>query len=281
MIVADLLKKSEEYLSEKKTADPKTDAELLLMKVLNCTKSDLFLKSSTLLEQQQVDQYRAMIVRRGGHEPVQYITGEAPFMDLLLTVTPDVLIPRFDTEILAETVIKHIPEDAVVVDIGTGSGALAIAIAKAKPQTSVWGVDISKEALAVAERNAATYQLPNIRFSISDCLQGLLHEALPAPLYLVSNPPYVTANEYLELPEEIRNHEPKRALTAPDQGLYFYKTIIAQAAVYGDILAGVFFEVGSTQADQVADILFRRWQHPVQRVRDVGGKDRVVYTLLH
>ena len=276
-----VLKWSENFLREKNIASPKHDAEELLSFVLGYSRLDLYLHFDQPLTTAERGRYKELLLRRAKHEPLQYITGAAWFLSKKYKVTLHTLIPRYDTEILAETVLKYIDRAEVLIDLGTGSGILAIALAERCKK--VYALDISSEALSVAAENARTHGVADkIEFIQSDLLAGLPEEAARSAggVFLVSNPPYISPDEYAELEPEVRDYEPKTALWADDAGLTFYKKILAQAAVLGQNLRGVFFETGWRQARAVAELMQERFAVPAQIVKDLGGKERTVYTLL-
>jgi release factor glutamine methyltransferase len=283
--VRDVLLWSEEFLRRKGIPAARTDAEILLMDILNLQRTDLYLQHTRILGKTERDAYRAALVRRGKKEPVQYVSGSAYFMGKRFIVNPAVLIPRFDTETLVTTVqqaMAHFKDKPVtIIDVGAGSGILAITLAQYFSQSSVIALDISPEALAVARQNAELHGVSErIEFKQSDILTALIHYQSPNPVILVSNPPYISPTEYSTLSAEVRCFEPKIALSADDpEGVYYYKQIISQAALLGDVLAGIFLEVGYRQAGLVHAMVFQRWHHQVSTARDVGGIERVVYTV--
>ena len=281
--ILDVLKWSENFLAQKGVASPKHDAEILLSFVLGLPRLELYLhfdKPLTLAERQK---YKELLRRRAAREPVQYITGEAWFMGQCFRTARDVLIPRYDTEILAETVLQQLakhPEVTAVADIGTGSGILPVIFAQKTTLAKIYALDISPAALALAKQNALAHNVAEkIEFLESDLLAALIHQPIDN-IFLVANPPYVSPAEYLQLAPEVKDYEPRLALLAEDDGLFFYKKILAQSALFGGQLRGVFFEVGWQQSAAVSELLRKRFDAPVEIVRDLGGNSRVVYTLL-
>ena len=273
-----IIKWSENFLREKGVAAPKHNAEALLAFVLNCSRLDLYLRFDQPLTPAEREKYKTLLLRRAKREPLQYITGEAWFLSKKFKVTLHTLIPRYDTEILAETVLQYLDRAETIIDVGTGSGILAVTFAAR--QKKVYALDISPEALAVAAENAAAHGVADkIKFIHADLLTGF-QEQLDGGVFLVANPPYISADEYAELEPEVRNHEPRSALLAEDNGLAFYRKILAQTDVLGETLRGVFFEVGWQQAAAVAELLQKRFVVPPQTRLDLGGTERVVYTLL-
>ena len=281
--ILDILKWSENFLKTKGVASPKYDAEYLLGFVLGLNRLDLYLHFDKPLSVPERQKYKTLLRRRAAREPLQYITGEAWFMGEKFKAAPQVLIPRYDTEILAATVLtqlKKYPAVSQIIDVGTGSGVLPIILAKKTALTRIYALDISEQALALAAENAQAHGVTEkIEFLRSDLLSALIHQPIEE-LFLISNPPYISPEEYLQLEPEVKEHEPKQALLAEENGLFFYKEILAQSSILGDKLKGIFFEVGYKQAETVSLMLQKRFDSPVQTVKDIGGNARVVYTLL-
>ena len=273
-----ILKWSENFLHAKGIAAAKHDAESLLAFTLGCQRLDLYLRFDQPLTSSERAVYKELLLRRAKREPLQYITGEAWFMSMKFKVSLHTLIPRYDTEVLAETVGHYLDRAELSVDIGTGSGILAVCLAKRGQK--VLALDISPEALAVARENAAAQQVADkIEFISADLLAGVKIPAGTRGVFLVANPPYISPAEYAALEPEVRDYEPRLALLAQADGLEFYQKILAQSGTVPN-LKGVFFEVGYQQAGRVAELLQNCFSAPAQIVKDLGGKERVVYTLL-
>ncbi|MDR2431770.1 MAG: peptide chain release factor N(5)-glutamine methyltransferase [Candidatus Margulisbacteria bacterium] len=280
--ILDILKWSENFLREKGIPSPRHDAEALLGFVLDLPRLELYLRFDQPLSAAERGKYKTFLRRRARREPLQYITGAAYFLGEKFKTAQDVLIPRYDTEILAETVLKTLADNARIkriIDVGCGSGILPVILAK-KTGLKIYALDIADAALELARENAAAHGVADrIEFLRSDLLAALIHR--PAEeVFLVSNPPYISPAEYLTLEPEVRDYEPKNALLAEDEGLFFYKKILAQSVMLGEKLKGVFFEVGFKQAGAVSGLLRKRFGAEVFTVLDIGGKARVVYTLL-
>lgn len=256
--------------SQQLAADPhlreaaRRDAELLLLNTLDISRASLLANPARELAPQQLHTYNAAIARRLRHEPIQYITGTQEFYGLQLRVTPAVLIPRPETEHLVEAVLKHfqayLPSSGNpihIADIGTGSGAIAIALAAHLPQATVTALDLSAEALRIAEANAASHNLTSrIRFLRSDLLSALSPSERRLHFdAIVSNPPYVPLSDAPKLHPQVRDHEPASALFAGSDGLEIYRRLIPQAREAlksGGILA---LEIGHGQQDSLTDLL--------------------------
>jgi release factor glutamine methyltransferase len=284
--VLEVLKWSEDFLSRQGFKYARSDAEQLLMAALQVERIFLYTNHDRPLSEKERTIYREYISRRAKQEPIQYITGSTYFMGLKFLVDKSVLIPRPDTEILIETFVSAVKrkfngEHITIIDIGTGSGAIAVSLAKFLPQARIIAVDNSLSALGIARRNAELNQVvQNIEFMESDILEKIIHQHIENKVFLVSNPPYIDGQDISFLSAEVRNYEPHNALYGGQDGLKFYRAIIDQGVIFGERLAGVFFEVGYNQAEQVKKMLTDKFKMAVEVCSDLGGIPRVVYTLL-
>ena len=232
------------------------DAILLLLHTLHIERATLLAHPERVLDRGAQAAYQALLNRRLAFEPIQYILGEQEFYGHALRVTPAVLIPRPETELLVEAVLARLPHDRPVqlVDVGTGSGAIAIALAHALPLAAVTAIDLSAAALAVASDNVARHHLDaRVRLLHSDLLDSLPHP----PLYhaIISNPPYVPSGDEQSLHPQVRDFEPAQALFAGSDGLAVYRRLIPQAYEAlqpGGLLA---LEFGYGQGDSLPRLL--------------------------
>ena len=247
------------------------DAELLLMRALNKDRAWLLTHPDDTLEADQFAQYKSWIARRALHEPIQYILGEQEFFGLTFQVTPEVLIPRPETEHLVEAALAHFPGNAPlrIADIGTGSGIIAISLAHSLPQAKILALDISPAALAVAAKNAERLGVAErVEFRESDLLQTAEGEVFDA---IVSNPPYVATTEDLE--PQVRDYEPPSALYAGESGLDIYRRMIPQAEKALKPGGWLLLEIGQGQRDALAELL-QRWNN-VEFIDDLQGIPRI------
>lgn len=247
------------------------DAELLLLRVTEKDRAFLLTHPNTELTPAQQSTYEQSLTRRARHEPIQYITCEQEFYGLPLRVTPDVLIPRPETEHLVDALLERVPHDQPlrIADIGTGSGAIAIALAHNLPNAAITALDNSAAALTVAQQNATRHNLAHrIRFLASDLLSAIPHETFDA---IVSNPPYVPESEVLE--PQVRDFEPHTALYAGATGLDIYQRLIPQAqrALKPDGL--LLLEIGHGQQPALAELL-QGW-NDLEFLNDLQGIPRV------
>jgi release factor glutamine methyltransferase len=247
------------------------DAELLLLNVTGHDRAFLLTHPDAELAREQLTTYEGWIARRARHEPVQYIIGEQEFYGLALRVTPDVLIPRPETEHLVEALLERVAHDASlrIADVGTGSGAIAIAIAHTLPLVNIIALDCSLPALAVARQNAERHNVAErIRFLESNLLAVVASEKFDA---VVSNPPYVPDGEVLEA--QVHDYEPVSALYAGTSGLDIYRRLIPQARDVLEPGGWLMMEFGHGQRDALAGLL-TGWDG-VEFVDDLQGIPRV------
>jgi release factor glutamine methyltransferase len=244
------------------------DAEVLLAHVLDIKRAQLFGNPLGAVDPAAAERYDGLVERRRHREPVAYITGTKGFRRLDLEVSRDVLVPRPETEHLVEAALG-LPAGARVCDVGTGSGAVALALKQERPDLVVVGTDISREALAVARRNARYHQL-EVEFVEGDLLNGVEGD-LDA---VVSNPPYVGDSEQDTLPPEVAEFEPHVALFAGDDGLDVIRRLVPEAAARGARF--VALEVGQGQATVVAQLLRNAGFDRPEVVADLAGIARVV-----
>jgi release factor glutamine methyltransferase len=251
--------------------NPRRDAEVLIAHVLRCDQAALLTHPERLLSPAESDQLESFLKRRLASEPMQYITGSQEFFGLLFEVTPDVLIPRPETEHLVEAALEHIGGEAVrILDVGTGSGAIAVSLAHARPQSHVTAVDLSPAALEVARRNAQRHGvLDRVTF-----LQSNLLAAVDGPDFdlVVSNPPYIAEGEVLET--QVSNYEPQSALYAGPTGLEVYERLIPEARKVLKPGGWLLLEIGFGQQPAVEALL--RGCRSVSVVHDLQGIPRVL-----
>jgi release factor glutamine methyltransferase len=276
-----LARKASAVFEERGFESPRLEAELLLAAALGMKRLDLYLQHDRPVDTRELETFRQFVRRRLRHEPIQYITGEAHFRRLVLHVDRRVLIPRPETEVLVGAVIEWArlrsgdASELVAADIGTGSGAIALSLAQ-EAFGRVVATDASTAALEVARNNAERLGLAErVEFregELFDALSG--EERFDA---VVSNPPYVAESERSALPAEVRDWEPAQALFAPESGLALLHRLVDGAPARlrpGGVLA---LEVGSGQAEEVAERMRRGHAFANVRIRaDLAGHDRIV-----
>ena len=262
-----------EQLRQANIPEADLDAKLLLEAVCHTDRNALLVHGDRGVERGQEEQYREWIETRKSHVPLQYITGSQEFMGLPFRVSEHVLIPRQDTEILVEEVMRELHDGMTVLDMCTGSGCILLSLLHYSNHCSGVGVDISKEALQIARENAASLSLEAV-FTESDLFAGL-EENVKFDI-LVSNPPYIASSEIPGLMEEVRCHEPLIALDGKEDGLYFYRRISREAKPFFYRGASLYFEIGWDQGEAVSLILEQEGYREIQVVKDFAGLDRVV-----
>jgi release factor glutamine methyltransferase len=259
--ILEAIQRSADFLAKRAVASPRLQVELLLAHVLKMPRMNLYLNFERVLTVTETETLRAVVLRRGQREPLQYITGSTSFCGLEITVNPHVLIPRPETELLAERAWKFLLQLTTgapvrALDFGTGSGCLSVAIAVNTPQAGVDAVDISQEALQVARQNAGVHQVASrIQFHHGDGFA-----ALPAGRsfdLIVSNPPYIPAAEIESLEPEVRNHEPRGALDGGPDGLAFYRQLASGAGGFLQPHGRLMLELNDHGAESVREILVK------------------------
>jgi len=262
-------------LAERGVPESRLDAELLLARLLGWDRAALHAHPDRPLGESEAREYAHWVARRRAREPLPYITGVAAFYGLELAVTPDVLIPRPETELLVELALGHLRRAGLarplVADVGTGSGAIAIALARALPGARVLAVDLSAAALRVAAANARRHGVgARIGF-----WQGDLLAACAGPLdLLLANLPYIRPDERPGLEPEVGVHEPWLALDGGPDGLAVYRAVLLDAVMVLKPGGGVFFEIGDEQGPALRDLLEEYGFVEVTVQRDYAGKDR-------
>ena len=280
LTVLDAVKLSEDYLHNKGIESPRANAELLLASILNCKRLDLYLKFDRPLKESERLKYREFISRRAKHEPLQYIVGNVEFYGIELKVTPSVLIPRPETELLVETILEKYKDSIAIsiLDIGTGSGNISIALAKNIPGAQVTSIDISNEALDIAKENAMQNEVSkNIEFCQLDILNGSMDSLNQKYDLIVSNPPYVNKEDYKNLESEINEFEPDLAVTDFDDGYKFYRRICQVSKNLLNINGKLFVEIAQGQASKVIEIFSKNDFVNIQIIKDYAEIDRIVF----
>ncbi len=280
LMVRDALKLVDSHLKKHGVEGAYLEAELLLRHILNLSRADLYLYPDRFLTYREKAFLRKAIQHRVQGMPIQYIIGWQAFRYLNLRVKPGVFIPRPETELLVEQVIdvaKSMVKPLTIVDVGTGSGAIALSIAQEISETRVYALDISQEALKLAEENARLHNLEDkIIFVKSELFENLDPNLIGKVDIIVSNPPYIREKEIEELPREVRDFEPRPALSGGIDGLKVHKRII-DSSRYLREEGFLALEVGFDQAQKVSEILHGSGSFKDIRVlRDYSGMDRIV-----
>lgn len=281
-----LIRWTTDFFKKKGIPNPRLDAELLLAHVLKCPRIELYTDHDRRIADKDLAKYRAFVERRAKREPLQYILKETEFWGLKITVTPDVLIPRPETELLVEEAIKIVgagfsrpgredraPTGIQILDIGTGSGSIAVALAKELPKAKVIATDISKEALALARENAEMNGvIDRIDFILADLAPWKRFQAEDRLFDLiVSNPPYIATNDFPTLQPEVRDFEPRRALDGGPDGFSMIRTILKEAPAFLRPGGFLLMELGENQGEKIKKEL-----KPATFKRDYAGIERIL-----
>jgi release factor glutamine methyltransferase len=275
--VLEIIRKATEFLERKGIDSPRLQAELLLAHVLNVPRMELYLNFERLLTPAELDGFRESVSRRAKREPLQHILGTVSFCGLELICTPAALVPRPETELLAQMAWDFLGQldDPMpcALDFGTGTGCLPIAIAAHCPKARLVALDVSPEAVALAKENAARHALlDKIDFLASDGFTELPSDARFN--LIVSNPPYIARAEIGSLQPEVRDHDPRLALDGGDDGLDFYRRLATEAGAFLKPLGMIMLEFGDGQGPALREV-FDRQKWVVEAVReDYSHRDR-------
>ena len=273
MAICNALSAATAELATEGVANPRRDAELLLLHITGLSRAELISYPDRLLSADQMRRYREAVERRRQFEPVQYITGAREFYGLAFKVAPDVLIPRPETEHLVEAALERIPLDKPwrIADVGTGSGAIAVALAVARPLARIAATDISAAALSIAKENAVAHRVADrVSFREAD----LLGEIDIVYDMVVSNPPYIADAERETLDAEVKDFEPSLALFAGPTGLEIYERLIPEAFQALRPGGWLLMEIGAAQQLQLSQLL-NDW-NSVSFLPDLQGIPRVI-----
>lgn len=261
----------EEKLNSAGIEDAKHDAWLLLTFICKIDRTFYYVHMDEDMSVEQVTEYESILSKRAEHVPLQYITGEQEFMGIPFRVNDAVLIPRQDTETLVEEALKVIRPGMKVLDMCTGSGCILISILKNIVDVEGYGYDISKQAINVAKENAKLNHV-NATFERSD----LFEDVSDTFDVIVSNPPYIPTDVISGLMPEVAMYEPMQALDGKEDGLHFYRRIIADASKYLKPDGKLLFEIGHDQGESVPKLMKDAGFKEVRVIKDLAGNDRVV-----
>ncbi len=279
-----LLEWSTQYFQNKGIESPRLDAELLLAKTLSLSRVQLYMQFDRPLLETELQNFKDLLKRRSEREPLAYILGKKEFYSLEFEVSPDVLIPRPETELLVETARKHsslLTSPSSLLDIGTGSGCIAVSLAKHLPEARITAIDISASALELAKRNAKKHAVENqINFIQMDFTSP--HASLLTPHQnfdlILSNPPYIATDEIPKLAPELQ-FEPKSALDGGNEGLDFYQIILPWAFQHLNEGGIVLLEIGFDQGMSLEKLATNTGFQKISILKDYAGHPRVVSLL--
>jgi release factor glutamine methyltransferase len=276
MTVLEVIKRSSEYLEKRGVESPRLQIELLLAHVLKLPRLKLYLDFERRLSEHELDTVRTLVKRRGDREPLQYIIGVTSFCGIELEVSPAVLIPRPETELLVEQAWNFLGRcgkpDPGILDFGTGSGCIALAVAAKFPQAFVAAIDISESALAVARANAARN---NARVNFH-CAGDFAPAGQREFDLIVSNPPYIPTNELNSLQPEVRDHEPRLALDGGADGLEFHRLIARESPSHLADGGKLMVELGFGQAQAAEEVYVKEGWRVESVLPDYSGCARIL-----
>lgn len=266
-----LLQEGNCLLQKELIPDAEVDSWLLLEHVTGMSRSRYFLEREKEASADEVTVYRKLLWQRAEHIPLQHLTGEQEFMGLSFLVNKHVLVPRQDTECLVEAALEYVKGKRVL-DMCTGSGCIAVSFMVLGGAKECHAVDLSKEALDVAQKNAVRNQA-EITF-----LESNLFEKVTGRYdVIVSNPPYIPPGVIEGLSVEVREHEPRMALDGGEDGLFFYRRITRESKFHLTEGGYLFYEIGCEQAEAVMTIMEKEGFTDISLKQDYAGNDRVVY----
>jgi len=273
MTYAGLMAEAEQKLADAGFSEARTDVRILMMYVCGMDVTALLLDGNEPVPEEEKQRFEQALEERLKHVPVQYITGEQGFCGLTFSVRPGVLIPRPETELLAETVFR-MAEGKRVLDLCTGSGCIGITVAKLGKPSFVAASDYSEEALVIAKENASRL-CAGLTFYHGDLFENVEGKYD----IIVSNPPYIKSEVVDTLMPDVREYEPRVALDGRADGLYFYRRICKEAKAYLIPGGRLMFEIGFDQGDEVAKLLLAEGYSEIEVRKDYAGLDRMVFAV--
>ena len=282
MKILETLNWATHYLKERQIENPRLNAELLLARSMNLSREKLYLRFNHQIQKEERKNLESLIQRRISREPLQYILGHQEFWSIDFRVDPRVLIPRSETELLVEAGLSILSEVSSkrtpsVLELGTGCGAIAISLAKEVKDIFIVAIDVSMDALILAKENTKSAGgLDKIEFLNGD-LFGPFHLFKEPFDLILSNPPYIMGSKIEILEKEVKDYEPIIALDGGEDGLKFYRDIIAQAPLYLRTGGWLLLEVGSDQSNKVVEMIEREGHFQrSEPIKDLSGIERVV-----
>jgi len=275
MTILETLKLATEYLEKYNIENARLNAELLLSDILKCKRLELYTSFDKPLNENELQKYREFLKRRAKGEPLQYITGKANFFGLEFIVTPDVLIPRPETELLVEEIINSLDKNISIkiLDVCSGSGNIGITLAKNFPASFVYCLDVSEKAIEIGNLNAKNLNVENISFQLIDILNQIPDEKDFD--VIVSNPPYIPIEKKDKLQREVRLYEPHTALFVDDE-LKFYRRIIELTDSLLNEKGKLFFEIDDELVDSISQLMKEKNFKSIKVKKDYSGLNRII-----
>jgi release factor glutamine methyltransferase len=281
LTLIEILRKSEEYLSKYGIPDARHNAELLAGHILGKSRLELYLEHDKPITEDEIVRLRQALLERKARKPVQYIFGETEFFGLSFSTNLNVLIPRPETELLVEQALNSLVEikDATVIyDIGTGSGCVGISIAKHCDRCFVYASDISAEALKIASANASKNAVSErMQFLLGPVFKPFMDASVPKADIVVSNPPYIRTADINDLPPEVKNYEPQKALDGGIDGLDIIRRLIADFPLVANSGGILMMEIGYGQSNAVSEIIKNSDKMNFLKItKDYQGINRII-----
>lgn len=285
MIYREVYREGSSRLEQAGIEEAALDARLLLEHVCETDRNTLLAHGDREVTQEEHKRYQELLEKRAAHVPLQHLTGHQDFMGLDFLVNDQVLIPRQDTEILVEEVLRNLHDGMRILDMCTGSGCILLSLLQYSNDCEGVGVDLSEEALQVARANYDRLKREKPEMKAVFVKSDLFREAAEFSGedkfdLIVSNPPYIRTDVVEGLMPEVRDHEPRMALDGLEDGLHFYREITREATKYLVNGGSLYYEIGYDQAEAVRDIMEQEGFTEIQVVQDYAGLDRVVYGTL-
>lgn len=274
--IIDLITWAETYFKDKGFENPRNEIEWLIRSVLSISRIDVYLNFDRLLSLKELKKLKSFVNRRLKKEPLQYITESCEFYGREYFVNNSVLIPRPETETLIDLALENLKglSSPKILDIGTGSGCIAITLAAEISNSSVTGIDVSNEAINVANINKSKNKLKNISFKKIDILRQTINDQFDL---IISNPPYITKDELVNVIKDVKEYEPLIALTDGSDGLTFYRRFFSIAKQSLKRYGSMLLEVGiDTHPKEVQDIFIKQGFINTRLFKDLNGDDRVI-----
>ena len=269
-----LMDQSIKYLENHQIEEARLTVELIFSHVLSIDRMMLFTKYTMQPEEEKKNKIRNLLKLRAKDKiPLQYLLNEEEFYGRPFYINKGVLIPRNETEIVVERALRELKNTVApnILDIGAGSGVISITIAKEKPDSKILGIDISDNALEIANKNKGLLKADNVKFLKSNLFQEVNYHSFDM---IISNPPYIPKSEYDTLSDDVRIHEPEEALTAENEGLFFYYEISKNASDYLKNGGRLIFECGYNQAEIIESIMKETGYKNIEIFKDLNGINR-------
>lgn len=264
---------------------PEINADTLLAHVLACDKIKIYTNPDEVIDDDDIQKYKKLIYKRTSHVPLQYITRHVEFMSLDFIVDERALIPRPETEILVETVLKKAQDDKfsdtriIIMEIGTGSGNIAVSLSKNLSNTHIYTNDVSQDTLTLAKENVQRHDVADKVHLLHGNFFEVFYNCVEKEQvnFIISNPPYISESEWNRLEPEVKEYEPRQALVGGEDGFCFYRRIISDAHYWLRPDGYLVIEIGETQANTIIKLMRKKMYYKeIEIINDLQGKERVI-----